>query len=156
MADSGEGPGGGPTLLFLDQLRPEGPKKFVLETRPLLIWGSGWPGCPPPYIVSQGLDLALLSNSVVHDKLFQCLKRFIYLLYKIFYLWQLSSIDRYFLGILAMFLRQKFGYIVFHLTCLKTPCITEFPMITFWGIFEVIMKESWGRRNSFCLFCAPH
>ena len=147
MADSGEGPlRPGPHIFRPTEARRAKKICFGDQAPPYLrVWMTGPPS--PLHCMSRSGSV-----TVVHDKLFQCLKRFIYLLYKMFYLWQLSSIDRYFLGILAMFLRQKFGYIVFHLTF----CITESLMITFWGIFEVIMKESGGRRNSFCLFCAPH
>ena len=42
MADSGEGPGGGPPPHFLTKLRPEGPKKiFFFRPGLPLISGSG-------------------------------------------------------------------------------------------------------------------
>ena len=57
VADSGEGPGGPgpPPPLFLDQ----GRKNFFGDPVPpfLRVWMTGLP--PPPYPLSQGLDLAL-------------------------------------------------------------------------------------------------
>ena len=62
---------------------------------------------------------------------------------------------QYFLGILAIFLRQKFSYmyIVFHLTCLKMCCVSESSFtITFWGIFELIIMESGAEGTLFSGF----
>ena len=54
VADPGEHP---PPFLFFDQNEAWRTNKIFLETRPPLIWGSGW--LPPPRLLSEGLDLPL-------------------------------------------------------------------------------------------------
>ena len=147
MADSGEGPlRPGPHIFRPTEARRAKKICFGDQAPPYLrVWMTGPPS--PLHCMSRSGSV-----TVVHDKLFQCLKRFIYLLYKMFYLWQLSSIDRYFLGILAMFLRQKFGYIVFHLTCLHHWVTHDHFLGDIWGNYE----GKWGQKELFLLvLCSP-
>ena len=56
----GRGPGGPPPPYFRTKLRPEGPKKFFLETSPPPVSKGLVDRPPPPSILSQGIDPALL------------------------------------------------------------------------------------------------